>query len=251
MLKNLPILWILVRRDYALQFAGSALGISWMLVQNLSIILIYTIVFLFLHLKGNPESAVDFIGYAFSGLLFWVPLQEYMIRGTSILTENRQLIKRSPLGPEIFLWIPFVQMLIHFLVTAIPVLVVLSIFGKLNVFLFPLSILVISTVGILLSFVQGYLARANVILRDITPLIRLISQFFFWSLPILYLSSGFLHSINVWNPLNFPLEIFRSVLLNDFVAVFHWKEFLPYLILFPSIGIFSRSKFHSVILDHL
>ncbi|RHX93070.1 ABC transporter permease [Leptospira stimsonii] len=251
MLKNLPILWILVRRDYALQFAGSALGISWMLVQNLSIILIYTIVFLFLHLKGNPESAVDFIGYAFSGLLFWVPLQEYMIRGTSILTENRQLIKRSPLGPEIFLWIPFVQMLIHFLVTAIPVLVVLGIFGKLNVFLFPLSILVISTVGILLSFVQGYLARANVILRDITPLIRLISQFFFWSLPILYLSSGFLHSVNVWNPLNFPLEVFRSVLLNDFVPVFHWKEFLPYLILFPSIGIFSRSKFHSVILDHL
>ncbi len=251
MLKNLPILWILVRRDYALQFAGSALGISWMLVQNLSIILIYTIVFLFLHLKGNPESAVDFIGYAFSGLLFWVPLQEYMIRGTSILTENRQLIKRSPLGPEIFLWIPFVQMLIHFLVTAIPVLIVLGIFGKLNVILFPLSILVISTVGILLSFVQGYLARANVILRDITPLIRLISQFFFWSLPILYLSSGFLHSINVWNPLNFPLEVFRSVLLNDFVAVFHWKEFLPYLILFPSIGILSRSKFHSVILDHL
>nr|WP_232380522.1 ABC transporter permease [Leptospira ainlahdjerensis] len=222
-----------------------------MLVQNLSIILIYTIVFLFLHLKGNPESAADFIGYAFSGLLFWVPLQEYMIRGTSILTENRQLIKRSPLGPEIFLWIPFVQMLIHFLVTAVPVLIVLVIFNKLNVFLFPLSILTMIVIGILLSFVQGYLARANVILRDITPLIRLISQFFFWSLPILYLSSGFLHSINVWNPLNFPLEVFRFVLLNDFVPVFHWKEFLPYLILFPSIGIFSRSKFHSVILDHL
>ncbi|AOP34945.1 ABC transporter permease [Leptospira tipperaryensis] len=251
MLKNLPILWILVRRDYALQFAGSALGISWMLVQNLSIILIYTIVFLFLHLKGNPESAVDFIGYAFSGLLFWVPLQEYMIRGTSILTENRQLIKRSPLGPEIFLWIPFVQMLIHFLVTAVPVLIVLIVFNKLNVVLFPLAILVMFAVGGLLSFIQGYLARANVILRDITPLIRLISQFFFWSLPILYLSSGFLHSINVWNPLNFPLEIFRFVLLNDFVPVFHWKEFLPYLILIPSIGILCRSKFHSVILDHL
>ncbi|PJZ53254.1 ABC transporter permease [Leptospira adleri] len=251
MLKNLPILWILVRRDYALQFAGSSLGISWMLVQNISIILIYTIVFLFLHLKGNPESAVDFIGYAFSGLLFWVPLQEYMIRGTSILTENRQLIKRSPLGPEIFLWIPFVQMLVHFLVTGIPVLIVLIIFQKLNVYLFPLSILVMFGVGYLLSFVQGYLARANVILRDITPLIRLISQFFFWSLPILYLSSGFLHSINVWNPLNFPLEVFRFVLLNDFVPVFHWKEFLPYLILFPAVGILCRSKFHSVILDHL
>ncbi|WP_040912989.1 ABC transporter permease [Leptospira kmetyi] len=251
MLKSLPILWILVRRDYALQFAGSSLGISWMLVQNLSIILIYTIVFLFLNLKGNPKSASDFIGYAFSGLLFWVPLQEYMIRGTSILTENRQLIKRSPLGPEIFLWIPFVQMFVHFAVTAVPVLIVLSVLGKLNVFFFPLSVFVMFGVGYLLSFVQGYLARANVILRDITPLIRLISQFFFWSLPILYLSSGFLHSINVWNPLNFPLELFRFVLLNDFVPVFHWKEFLPWAVVFPSIGILSRSKFHSVILDHL
>ncbi|XDD49493.1 ABC transporter permease [Leptospira sp. WS92.C1] len=251
MLKNLPILWILVRRDYALQFAGSALGISWMLVQNLSLILIYTIVFLFLNIKGNPDLASDFIGYAFSGLLFWVPLQEYMIRGTSILTENRQLIKRSPLGPEIFLWIPFVQMLIHFLVTAVPVVIVLIAFGKLNLRLFPLTIPVMFGVGYLLSFLQGYLARANVILRDITPLIRLFSQFFFWSLPILYLSTGFLHSINVWNPLNFPLELFRSVLLNDVVSVFHWKEFLPYLILFPVIGVVCRSKFHSVILDHL
>ncbi|OCC28122.1 Uncharacterized protein GNX_3316 [Leptospira interrogans serovar Canicola] len=179
MLKNLPILWILVRRDYALQFAGSALGISWMLVQNLSLILIYTIVFLFIHLKGNPESASDFIGYTFSGLLFWIPLQEYIIRGTSILTENRQLIKRSPLGPEIFLWIPYIQMLIHFTVTAVPVLVVLGILGKLNLVLFPISIFIMFVVGYLLSFIQGYLARANVILRDITPLIRLISQFFF------------------------------------------------------------------------
>lgn len=73
----------------------------------------------------------------------------------------------------------------------------------------------------------------------------------FWSLPILYVSSGFLYSINVWNPLNFPLELFRFCLLNDFVSVFHWKEFIPSLILFPLIGILSRSKFHSVILDHL
>ncbi|TGL76839.1 ABC transporter permease [Leptospira yasudae] len=251
MLKNLPILWILVRRDYALQFAGSSLGISWMLIQNLSLILIYTIVFLFLHLKGNPESASDFIGYAFSGLLFWIPLQEYMIRGTSILTENRQLIKRSPLGPEIFLWIPYVQMLVHFAVTAVPILVVLIALDKLNVCFFPFGVLIVVVTGYLLSFMQGYLARANVILRDITPLIRLISQFFFWSLPILYVSSGFLQEVNVWNPLNFPLELFRFFLLNDFVPVFHWKEFLPSLILFPLVGILSRSKFHSVILDHL
>lgn len=204
MLKSLSILWILVKRDYALQFAGSSLGISWMLVQNLSLILIYTIVFLLLHLKGNPESASDFIGYTFSGLLFWIPLQEYMIRGTSILTENRQLIKRSPLGPEIFLWIPYVQMFIHFTVTAVPVLIVLFTLGKLNVILFPVSIFVILAVGYLLSFIQGYLARANVILRDITPLIRLISQFFFWSLPILYLSTGFLLFDQRLEPSQFP-----------------------------------------------
>ncbi|MDV6235636.1 ABC transporter permease [Leptospira ellisii] len=251
MLKRLSILWILVRRDYALQFAGSSLGISWMLVQNLSLILVYTIVFFFLNVRGNSVSDSDFIAYTFSGLLFWIPLQEYMIRGTSILTENRQLIKRSPLGPEIFLWVPFVQMLIHFSVTAVPVAIVLGVLGKLNLFSCLFAFPLMFATGYLLSFPQGYLARANVILRDITPLIRLISQFFFWSLPILYLSTGFLSQINQWNPLNFPLEVFRYVLLNDAATAFHWTEFLPYLILFPAIGLLSRSKFHSVILDHL
>ncbi|EMG01978.1 hypothetical protein LEP1GSC123_0411 [Leptospira borgpetersenii str. 200701203] len=52
-------------------------------------------------------------------------------------------------------------------------------------------------------------------------------------------------------PSQFPSRAVSIFLLNDFVAVFHWKEFIPYLILFPLIGILSRSKFHSVILDHL
>ncbi|EMN30346.1 hypothetical protein LEP1GSC083_1171 [Leptospira interrogans serovar Pyrogenes str. L0374] len=40
-------------------------------------------------------------------------------------------------------------------------------------------------------------------------------------------------------------------MLNDLIPVFHWKEFIPSLIVFPLIGVLSRSKFHSVILDHL
>lgn len=251
MLKSLPILWILVKRDYALQFAGSSLGISWMLVQNLSLILVYTIVFLFLHLKGNPESASDFIGYAFSGLLFWIPLQEYMIRGTSILAENRQLIKRSPLGPEIFLWIPYVQMLVHFAVTAIPVLIVLIVLGKLNVVLFPVSIFVMLAIGYLLSFIQGYLARAK---RDFKRYYASYSS----SLSIfLLVFADFIRILRFvtfdqrLEPSQFSPRIVSIFLLNDFVAVFHWREFLPSLILFPLVGILSRSKFHSVILDHL
>ncbi|MCE9499622.1 MAG: ABC transporter permease, partial [Leptospira sp.] len=53
---RLLLILVLVRRDYALQFAGSLLGISWMLIQNLSLILIYTIVFLLFNrsnLNGN------------------------------------------------------------------------------------------------------------------------------------------------------------------------------------------------------
>lgn len=52
-------------------------------------------------------------------------------------------------------------------------------------------------------------------------------------------------------PSQFSPRIVSIFLLNDFVAVFHWREFLPSLILFPLVGILSRSKFHSVILDHL
>jgi lipopolysaccharide transport system permease protein len=71
-MEKVSILWALVRRDYALQYAGSFLGISWMFLQNLVLISLYALVFLVLNLK-NPSTQEDFTDYLLTGLLFLIP----------------------------------------------------------------------------------------------------------------------------------------------------------------------------------
>ncbi|MCB1174354.1 MAG: ABC transporter permease [Leptospiraceae bacterium] len=247
---TLGIIFILVKRDYALQFAGSFLGITWMLIQNLSMILIYTLVFGLLQTRAGAHSANFSLPYVFSGLLFYFPLQEMLIRGCSILSDNRKLIKRSALGMEIFLWIPYFQMLVHFLITSLPVFLYLYWLQGLKA-TFLLSYLFIPLAGLFIHSLLHYLARINVILKDISPLVRLASQFLFWGLPILYYPSGILKDLNRINPLNVPLDIFRLLVIKGYQLQFSWLQWTPFLLIALMLFFLSRRRLNSVILDHL
>lgn len=251
-LKNLQVLWILVKRDYALQFAGSLLGILWMLIQSMSLIGIYTFVFFILNKTSSlPNSKLDYSSYIFSGLLFWIPLQEMLIRGVTILTDNRQLIKRSSLGVNLFLWIPFLQMLIHSFVISIPVFLVLFWSGSLDYRFFYFAYLIVFIAGLYLMLVLEYLARVNILLKDISPIMRLFSQIIFWTLPVLYFPSGILKEVNLYNPFIILLDVFRFIVLRDYTLQFPILLFLFPLSFFILIFLLTRFKLDEVVMDHL
>ncbi len=251
-IKKLQVLWILVKRDYALQFAGSLLGILWMLIQSLSLVLIYTFVFFILNKASNlPNSNLDYSSYIFSGLLFWIPLQEMLVRGVTILTDNRQLIKRSTLGANLFLWIPFLQMLIHSFVISIPIFIVLYFVGSLDYRFFYFAYLLIFVVGLYLMLVLEYLARINILLKDISPIVRLFTQFLFWSLPVLYFPNGILKEVNHYNPLIVPIDLFRFIVLKEYTLQFPILIFLFPFAFFVLIFLLSRFKLDEVVMDHL
>ncbi len=251
-LKNLQVLWILVKRDYALQFAGSLLGILWILIQSMSLIGIYTFVFFILNKTSSlPNSKLDYSSYIFSGLLFWIPLQEMLIRGVTILTDNRQLIKRSSLGVNLFLWIPFLQMLIHSFVISIPVFLVLFWSGSLDYRFFYFAYLIVFIAGLYLMLVLEYLARVNILLKDISPIMRLFSQIIFWTLPVLYFPSGILKEVNLYNPFIILLDVFRFIVLRDYTLQFPILLFLFPLSFFILIFLLTRFKLDEVVMDHL
>ncbi|TGL87969.1 ABC transporter permease [Leptospira congkakensis] len=249
-MEKVSILWALVRRDYALQYAGSFLGISWMFLQNLVLISMYALVFLVLNLK-TPSTQEDFTAYLLTGLLYWIPIQELLVRGTGILTDNRTLLKRSSLGIDLFLWIPYVQFLIHSLITSIPVFLYLAYSGKLNLSGVALGYLVLVLSGLYLMLLLHYLSRLNILLKDISPLIRLVSQVVFWGIPVLYYPKGYLKEWNGLNPFTIPLDVFRSSVITGFVPQFDWIQILPFLFSFFLVYLLAKRKFQSVILDHL
>lgn len=247
--KKIQLTFTLVKRDYALQYAGSFFGIVWIFIQNLSQILVYSFaIFIF-----RNESSQKFLPSLFSGLLFWLPLQEMFIRGTTILSDNRNLIKRSSLGLDVFLNIPFYQMLIHFAITSLPIFAFLYYFSKLNLKFFLLSFVLIFFCGKFIQLLISYLARANIILKDITPVVRLTSLGFFWALPIMYnsVNSPILETINAFNPLSVPLDLFCYLILTDHTLQFSPLIFVPFLVIFLTIRFLSEKKFHQIVLDHL
>ncbi|TGN10356.1 ABC transporter permease [Leptospira ilyithenensis] len=249
-MEKIFILWALVRRDYALQYAGSFLGISWMFLQNLVLISMYSVVFLVLNLK-TPNTQDDFTAYLLTGLLFWIPLQEFLVRGTGILTDNRSLLKRSSLGIDLFIWIPFVQYVIHLSVTSLPVYILLFFYGKITILGAFGGWICLVFVGFYLLLLLHYLSRLNVLLKDISPLIRLVSQILFWGIPVLYYPTGFLHHINALNPLTIPLDIFRTVVLVGYSPQFDWYGIFPFIFSFFLVYLLAKRKFHSIVLDHL
>jgi lipopolysaccharide transport system permease protein len=174
-----------------------------------------------------------------------------LIRGVTILTDNRQLIKRSSLGANLFLWIPFLQMLIHSFVISIPVFMVLLWVGSLDYRLFYFSYFIIFISGLYLMLVLEYLARVNILLKDISPVMRLFSQVLFWTLPILYFPSGILKDVNLYNPFIVPLDLFRFIVLREYSLQFPVSLFLFPLSIFIFIFFLTRFKLDEVVMDHL
>lgn len=237
------ILFVLVKRDYAIQFAGSALGIFWAFIQSIFYIFIYLFVIYFFNKNLNFKN----ISFLFSGLLFWLPLQEMLVRSTSILSENRNLIKKSNLGMNLFLQIPFCQMLIHFFILSIPVFLILKYFNSLSN-LFFLSYIWIFFVGLNIYFLSNFLSKANVLLKDITPIIRLFSQILFWTLPILINLNS---EIFQYHPFFSFLKIFRILVLKEELISISMISFIYPVLFFYLIYFLSEKKLSKLILDHL
>ncbi|MBX7057198.1 MAG: ABC transporter permease [Leptospirales bacterium] len=249
-MRKLSTIWALVRRDYALQYAGSLLGLIWVFIQNNLLILIYSAVFLGLNI-GRAPSDQGFGAYLLSGLIFWLPLQELLLRGSAILSENRSLLKRSPVGADLLLWIPYVQYLLHFTITSLPAFLLLALRSELRLPQFLLAYPLAALAGLYLLMALHYLARANLLLKDLSPLIRLLSQLLFWSAPVLYRGEGWLGKINQWNPFTVFLQLFRGATLPVAMQPLFWPALLFYAVVAAFLLLAARRRLHAVALDHL
>lgn len=232
-----------------MQFAGSVLGGIWLVLQGSVLIGLYIFIAGGIGLI-RTNSTPDYIPYILSGLLFWIPIAEMIQRSTTILTDNRSLIKRSGLGADLFLWIPVIQMFFHFTILSIPVMGYLFWMGKPGL----TSLLILPWIGITaLVFFPFliYLSRSNVLLKDISPVVRLFLQLGFWSLPLVYIQPAHWLDIIQYHPLFFFLEVFRFLLFPD--SPVHTPYYIP-LFFTLGMGLFYKLlnlRFKEIILDHL
>jgi len=177
-----------VRREFASRYRNSMLGATWLVLQPLAQILVFTLVFSQVMRARLPgvDSSFSYSIFLCAGLLTWGLFADIVSRSQNMFLDNANLLKKLSF-PRICL--PIIVILNACLGFAI-------IFGLFAGFLlisgnFPgwvfLAIMPVLLLQILLAIGLGMVIGVlNVFFRDVGQLFGIVLQFWFWLTPIIY-----------------------------------------------------------------
>ena len=85
-------IWSSVKRDFQARYQTSMLGALWLVLQPLSMILVYTLVFSEVMKARMPDNTGSFAYsiYLCSGVLTWGLFTEMLDKGQSVFINNAQ-----------------------------------------------------------------------------------------------------------------------------------------------------------------
>ena len=219
-----------VQREFQTKYSNSLLGAAWTVIQPLSMVAIYTIVFSQVMKARLPgvESALAYSIFLCAGIFTWGLFAEIVGRGQTIFIDHANLIKKLAF-PKICL--PIITVLnsgINFTILFGLFLAFLAATGNFpgwTVFaIVPvLAIQVMFAIG--LGVVLGVL---NVFFRDVGHLFNILLQFWFWFTPIVYPATilpQWAQRVIEWNPMTGVVTAYQAIFVN--AAWPRWSELLP------------------------
>jgi lipopolysaccharide transport system permease protein len=196
-----------VKRDFQFKYLNSLLGIGWMVLQPLSMIAIYTIIFSQIMQAKFPGSVNPFSYsiYLCAGILTWGLFSEITSRAMSTFIENANLLKKINFPrvclPAIIVLNACLNFGIIFSLFTLFLLISGNFPGLVYISVFPLLlILILLAIGLGIT-----LGVVNIFFRDVSQFYTIFLQFWFWLTPIVYLKSILPAGAQSWIGLN-PLE---------------------------------------------
>lgn len=219
-----------VRREFVSRYRNSMLGATWLVLQPLAQILVFTLVFSQVMRARLPgvDSSFGYSIFLCAGLLTWGLFADILSRSQNMFLDNANLLKKLSF-PRICL----------------PIIVTLSacagfaiIFGLFVGFLllsgnFPgwafLAIAPVLLLQILLAIGLGMVIGVlNVFFRDVGQLFAIVLQFWFWLTPIIYPLAtlpDWAQRIVMLNPMTPLVLAYQGILVQGAQPV--WASLLP------------------------
>lgn len=208
----------LVRRDFASRYAGSWLGFLWSFVQPAWQLLLFSFVFSTV-LRVAPTGAHTdrFWIFLFCGLLPWIGIQEGLMRGSTAVTDNANVVKKLRVPSEILVVTVTVTALMHQAIAAAVFLVLLAGLRELSWATLPLLIPALVFQLALTLGLGMLLAALQVFFRDLAQLLGMGLAAWFYLTPIVYPVAAVPFPYRRWiqlNPLTGLVELYRGALLG-------------------------------------
>lgn len=206
----------MIERDFKARYVGSMAGILWSIIHPLMMVLIYSLVFSYIF--GREIGETPFSLWLFCALLPWLMFSEIVRNSTGILEKNKNLVTKTPFHSEILPLVVVGSALTGHLI-GLSVLLILLLICKQSIGVFALLIPFYTICLILFALGLSWLVSAlNVFIKDVSQIVSLILQLWFYLCPIVYPAEIFppkLLNLLRLNPMYFITEGYRRSLLNN------------------------------------
>lgn len=220
------LVYIFTWRDIVSKYKQTILGFLWVIIQPLSMIMLFTFFF-----SGTLNISTDDIPppvFYFSGLLVWNFFSAAMQNSSNSIVQNAHVISKiyfpRLILPLAYVFIALFDFLIAFAIFSLVIIgyeITMPEFdvNYLRFCYYPLSLLMI----VLSSFgIGGILAALNVRFRDFRLITGFIIQFIFYLTPVIYPVSVFeselVQKVLAFNPAFGAVELMRSPFVNTPVS---------------------------------
>lgn len=204
------------------RYKQSVLGISWAILQPLSLMLIYTLIFSFI--AKVKTDGVPYAIFAYAALLPWTYFATSLGNATNALVSHSELVTKVYFPREILPLSYVIAAVCDFLIAS-TVMVGLMMYYRVsltvNVF-YAVPIVLVLTVFIVAMVL--ILSATQVRFRDIGVAMPLLLQLWMFATPVVYPLSAVparFRSLYVLNPMVGTIENFRRVVLQGMSPDFY------------------------------
>ena len=222
------LIWALAQKDLKIRYKRSVLGFLWALLNPALLMIVLALVFSTILGGAIPHYAV----FLLSAIMPWTFFSQTLSYAVESIVGNGDLIKKVSVAKIVFPMAAVVSNIINLLLSIIPLVLVVLVmrhpFHWTWVFLpVPLLSLVLFTTGATFLF-----ATANVYYRDVSHIIQILLQVWFYVTPVLYSLDIFpaqYRWLFKFNPLIYAINQFRLAVyygqlpeLQSIIASFAW-----------------------------
>lgn len=223
----------MVGREFNARYRQSLFGASWAVLNPLTMIIIYTVIFAQVMRARLPgmEDSLAYSVYLCAGILTWTYFAELLTRSVSAFLEFGPLLKKVSFPRLTLPAIVLLGSTLNFAIIFAIFMAFLLLTGR-----FPgwviVSFLPLLALQQALALGLGFLLGAvNVFYRDVAHAVGVALQFWFWFTPIVY-SAGMLpeslRPLMQLNPMSGLVDAYQDIVLRGAWPV--WSHFLPHAI---------------------
>jgi ABC-type polysaccharide/polyol phosphate export permease len=197
------LIWALAMKELKIRYKRSVLGFLWALLNPMLLMLVLTVVFSTIMQTQLPHYAI----FLLSVLLPWTFFSQSLSYAAESIVGNGDLIKKVRVAKLVFPVAAVVSNMINLLLSIIPLVLIVAVMRHpfyLTWFYLPVPLIALTIFTLGATF---FFAAANVYYRDVSHILQILLQVWFYVTPIIYSLDFFPAKYRTFFKLN-PLQYF-------------------------------------------